>query len=50
MVITPDVLGLGPAAEGGYDDVIPLGEIGRLQEISNDNGGRSRRTMGSNAG
>ncbi len=48
MVITPDVLGLGPAAEGGYDDVIPLGEISciRMQEISNDNGGRAQGRWG----
>ena len=46
MVITPDVLVFGPAAEGGYDDVIPLDQIGRLQEISNNNGGRAEGRWG----
>ena len=38
MVITPDVLALGPAVGGGYDDVIPLYEICGLRELSE--GGR----------
>ena len=46
MVITSDVLVFGPAAEGGYDDVIPLNQIGRMQEISNNNGGRAEGRRG----
>jgi hypothetical protein len=38
MIITPDVLGLGPAEGEGYDDVIPLYEIDGLRELSE--GGR----------
>jgi hypothetical protein len=32
MVITPDVIALGPVAGGGYDEVIPLCEVDRLLE------------------
>jgi hypothetical protein len=36
MVITPDVLALGPAVGGGYDDVIPLYEIISLRVLLQD--------------
>ena len=44
MVITPDVIALGPAEGGGYDDVIPLHEIDRL--LAQRSGGREEGVRG----
>jgi hypothetical protein len=44
MVITQDVIALGPAGGGGYDDVIPLHEVDRLLEQRS--GGRAEGVRG----